>query len=270
MTLQGRSLDDLPLAAYTTGMQPDPRLEDAEPDPASTPEPVARSAAATASHAAGSDGQLDLSTEPGGAGTLTAGRLGRGLPQMPPLPALPVWLAHPRAHLRDPRLLLTGVVAVGVILLALSLVGGGAGPLGAAVASPTPGAPVVVATPEPVRGEASVEATGKLPGSFVLTGMSGFGPAVGSHIDATWSDVSGATLGLAGLASPGTRTTDARFVLTWTIPVEGVPVTFTSDAGECTVGMAVQPKSVTGSFVCKKLKSPDGKLVVDARGTYRT
>jgi hypothetical protein len=34
--------------------------------------------------------------------------------------------------------------------------------------------------------------------------------------------------------------------------------------------MAVKPQMVTGSFVCKKVTSDDGKYVVDARGTYRT
>ena len=52
--------------------------------------------------------------------------------------------------------------------------------------------------------------------------------------------------------------------------VDGELVTFTSNAGECTIGMAVNPKSVTGSFTCHKVKSDDGKLTVDASGTYRT
>ncbi|HXG26747.1 MAG TPA: hypothetical protein VNL94_07850, partial [Candidatus Binatia bacterium] len=75
---------------------------------------------------------------------------------------------------------------------------------------------------------------------------------------------------LTGPASSGTRTTDSTFSLTWTVMVDGTPVTFTSSDGECTIGMAVQPKAVTGSFVCKKLKSADGKITIDVRGTYRT
>jgi hypothetical protein len=55
-----------------------------------------------------------------------------------------------------------------------------------------------------------------------------------------------------------------------TVLVDGAPVTFTSESSECTIGMAVQSKWVNGTFVCKKLKSDDGKHVVEARGTYRT
>jgi hypothetical protein len=55
-----------------------------------------------------------------------------------------------------------------------------------------------------------------------------------------------------------------------TVPIDGASVTFTSNSGECTVGMAVNSKTVSGTFVCKKLKSDDGEYVVDARGTYRT
>jgi hypothetical protein len=52
--------------------------------------------------------------------------------------------------------------------------------------------------------------------------------------------------------------------------VNGKLVTFTSKAGECTIGMAENPKHVSGSFACRKLKSDDGKLTVEASGTYRT
>ncbi len=38
MTIQGRSLDDLPLAAYSTGAEPDPRLDD--PDVVAPPATV--------------------------------------------------------------------------------------------------------------------------------------------------------------------------------------------------------------------------------------
>jgi hypothetical protein len=193
--------------------------------------------------------------------------MGRALPG---LPVLPEWLAHPRQNLRDPRLLLSGVVGAGLVLLLMSLVlgGGGAAGLGAAAASPS--APAFVATAPPPAGNASVDVTGKLAGTHELIGATGSGPAVASRIDATWSSSTGAILGLSGAASSGTRTTDANFVLTWTVLVGETPVTFTSDSGECTVGMSVQPKTVTGSFVCKKLKSDDGKQTLDARGTYRT
>jgi hypothetical protein len=34
--------------------------------------------------------------------------------------------------------------------------------------------------------------------------------------------------------------------------------------------MAENPKNVSGSFACHKLKSDDGKLTIEASGTYRT
>jgi hypothetical protein len=265
MTSDSRSLDDLPLAAYSKGVKPDPGLAPheiagdqeiaaansiappidesvmAELDPADG-EPVARSA----SLAAG-----------------LRGRIGR------PLPVIPEWLARPREHLRDPRLLLSGVIAVGLVLLVVSLIPGGGGAAGTG-AGASPSAPVSVPSAPPPPGNASVDVTGKLTATLALAGLTGSGAAVESRIDATWGDATGATLGLRGPAQRGTRTTDSGFVLTLTVLVNGAPVTFTSDARECTIGMAVQPKSVNGTFVCKKLKSDDGKHVVDARGSYRT
>ncbi len=270
MTIQGRSLDDLPLAAYTTGVKPDPRLEEREAAEAAalaSMPPIddvpAMDAAAMAALPL-ADGEPDPAAKSGHI------RVPVGVP-LPRLSALPEWLAHPREHLRDPRLLLTGVVGAGLVLLVLSLLlgGGGAGALGAA--NPSPSAPLFIATAPPPAGNASVEiTTGKLAGIHDLSGATGSGPAIASRVEATWDSATGTTLALSGAASSGTRTTDTSFVLTWTLLVDGTPVTFTSDAGECTVGMAVQAKVVTGSFVCKKLKSDDGKLTVDARGTYRT
>lgn len=272
MTIQGRSLDDLPLAAYSKRGQPDPELE--------APEPVGLNTLAPNTMPPG------IGVPPIDAAAMAALPLADGEPdrgaakathvkvplagKLPGLPALPEWLAHPRQNLRDPRLLLSGVVGAGLVLLVLSLLLGGGGAAGLAAADASPSAPAFVPTAAPPAGNASVEVTGKLAGTHDLVGASGSGPAVASRIDATWSSSAGAMLGLSGAASPGTRTTDATFVLTWTVVLDGAPVTFISDAGECTVGMAVQPKSVTGSFVCKKLKSDDGKRTLDARGSYRT
>lgn len=190
---------------------------------------------------------------------------------MPKLPALPGWLASPRSNPRDPRLLMTGVIGLGVVLLAGSLLLGGGSPAGAAGPGASAStAPAAFATVAPPTGDASVEVSGKLAGTFALAGATGGGPANAGHIAASWADATGSSLQLSGPASPGTRTTDATFSLTWTTLVNGEPVTFTSISGECTVGMAVQPKAVTGSFICKKLKSGDGKVSVEVRGTYRT
>lgn len=259
MTSHRRSLDDLPLAAYSTGTEPDPRLHALDSGTiASAGEPIDRAAMAALPLADG---------EPGPRAAGTPGRARGGVGRR--MPSLPDWLANPRQNLRDPRLLFTGVIAVGVLLLVLSVLQGGAsGGAGAADASPS--APAALAPTIAPVGNASVEVSGKLAASYALTGLTGSGPATEGQMQATWGDASGATLGLSGPAFRGTRTTDAGLVLTWTVPVDGVPVTFTSRAAECTIGMAASVKSVNGSFVCKKLRSDDGKLVVDARGSYRT
>jgi hypothetical protein len=173
----------------------------------------------------------------------------------------------PRALLRDPRVLVGGIVAVGLVLLVVSILGGaGSGAAGPDASHDTTGAQ---ATPVPVA-NASIELTNGLTGIYELSGQTGVGPAVDSRLAATWTDQLGNTLGLVGLASAGTRTTDANFVLTWSTVVNGAPMTFTSTDGECTIGMAVGAKAVNGTFVCKKLTSDDGSRTVDLRGSYRT
>lgn len=252
-------MDDLPLAAYTTGTEPDPRVA---PPPIAIPSPIAPPIDEHAMAALPlADGEPVRTVVVPAVGS--AGPLGRGLPP------IPEWLAKPREHIRDPRLLLTGLIGVGVVLLVGSLLFGGSGLGGPATADASATAPTVF-TPTVEPGNASVVVTGKVAATYELTGATGSGPAQAAHLDATWADTAGAQLGLAGPASAGTRQTAPDFVLSWTVLVSGAPVTFTSDDGECTVGMAVQPKTVTGSFVCKKVKSADGKLVVDAKGTYRT
>lgn len=257
MPSKGRSLDDLPLAAYTTGMVPE-----------ATPEP---------------DSIDDLSTAPADAPMSRAPFA--GAPGDDPLPADPDGLAAsertalsgstPVAGLvaaarRNPRLALGAAGCVALIVVGVALLGGGGSTPSLPTASASPSAPAVVATAPPPTGSVSVEVSGKLTGTHALGGMSGGGPPVNGRIDATWGDATGMAFTLNGPASAGTRTTDATFVLTWSLVIDGQPTTFTSDSGECTVGMAVQPKLVTGNYVCKKLKSDDGSLVIDLRGTYRT
>ena len=175
----------------------------------------------------------------------------------------------PRELLRDPRVLAGGIVAIGLALLGVSLLGGGGPSSGAAGPGSSQNTTLAQPTPVPV-GAATVEQTGALKGTFELTGQTGAGPAVESQVNATWGDSTGDTLGLTGLASAGTRATDANFVLTWSTFVAGAPVKFTSNDGECVIGMAVGAKAVSGGFVCKKLTSDDGKRTIDLKGTYRT
>jgi hypothetical protein len=342
MSFQGRSLDDLPLAAYSSGVAPD---EDESLDPEVDPDLVAApgptqqdlaaaladsSAAAAAPpskparraraslklpslrRAKGAALQQDAPFQPvaavasaaasfqavspaapapapsfGAAGpSFRAASSFQAAPAFEPVSRPPlgpkaaktpagavrrgprVNVGVPGLNVRDPRVLAGGVVVVGLAMLGISLLGGG-GPTNGSTGpngSQDPGA--VAATPVP--GSATVELTAALKGGYTLTGATGAGAAVGGQLNATWTDSLGDSLGLTGAASQGTRTTDATFLLTWTMRIGNQPVTFTSRGAECTVGMAVTPRNVHGTFVCKKLKSADGDHVIDLRGSYTT
>jgi hypothetical protein len=160
------------------------------------------------------------------------------------------------------------VIAIGLGLLGFSLLGGGGPRSGATGTNPSQDPAALAATPPP--GHASVELTHAMPGIHALTGATGAGRAVNSQLNATWTGTAGESLGISGLASQGTRTTDASFVLSWTMLIDNQPVTFTSRASECTIGMAVGVKAVSGTFHCKSLKSGDGEHVIDLEGTYTT
>ena len=254
MPVNGRSVDDLPLAAYSTGV--DPATEPAfEPEIAAEPGGEHAVATAPSLNAAAFPGFGDIPLDEPATG--------------PVRPKLRELLRNPRGNARDPRLLLSGVIGVGVVLLALSLLAGG-GSKGPAAANASPSAPALAFASIAPVGDASVELTGALKGTFALTGVTGSGRSPEATMDSSWGDPLGNTLALDGSVSAGTRTTDATFVLSWTVMVEGKPVSFASKAGECTVGMAVKPATVSGSFVCHRVKSVDGKYTVGASGTYRT
>lgn len=254
MPLNGRSVDDLPLAAYSTGVDPatEPQFE---PEIATGPAGDVAVAAAPS---------LVAGAFPG-FGTIPLDEAATG----PVRPNLRDRLRNLRGNARDPRLLLGGVIGVGVVLLALSLLVGN-GSKGPAAADASPSAPALAFASIAPVGDASVELTGALKGTFALTGVTGSGRSPEATLDSSWGDPLGNTLALDGSVSAGTRTTDATFVLSWTVMVDGKPISFASSAGECTVGMAVKPATVSGSFVCHKVKSVDGKYVVGASGTYRT
>jgi hypothetical protein len=330
MTFQGRSLDDMPLTAYSTGVVP----TDDEPDPVpdagytSVPAPASSTAdlvahahaeAAEAAEAAaparsgrrfslpfrlpglrrGNQAALEAAA-PFHAVAPTAASLHAVAPSaasfhavtmpanLPPRPFEPVHApepAHapkavpdagmapprrrplPQLQWRDPRVLAGGAIGVGLLLLAISLLGGGGLTPGTGPGSSQDAGGVL---PTSAPGNASVELTSGLATTITLTGATGAGPAVDSQLNATWTDPVGNSLGIVGTASQGTRTTDANFMLTWTMYINGSAVTFTSKASECTIGMAVGPKAVHGTFVCKKLTSGDGSHMVDFRGTYTT
>ena len=337
MSFHGRSLDDLPLAAYTTGAAPDeeesldpevdPDLVDPpaptqqelaaaladsvaavtapeekkarrprpslklpslrrsrtalrqaapfQPAPAGGPalgsfQAVSAAPAAPTYHAA--PAPATPAYEPAASFQATPAYETVSRPHLPPPPPQPkasgAKRARPRLALRDPRVLAGGVIVIGLGLLGFSLLGGGLPGSGSTGSNPTQDPAAAVATAPP--GNASVELTDAMPGIHALTGASGAGPAVDSQLNATWTNVLGESLGISGLASQGTRWTDPNFVLSWTMLIDNLPVTFTSRDAECTVGMAVGPRATHGTFVCKKLKSGDGKHVIDLRGSYQT
>ena len=187
---------------------------------------------------------------------------------------------------------LTTPAITGGTISGTTITGGTVTSTGSTLTAPTITAPVIsgaatlasgatLTTPTLLVTTALVTATGATgtdaatmptvtPAAVIVTGATGSGAAVNGQINATWTDATGDSLGLSGPASQGTRTTDPTFVLSWTMLIDNQPVTFTSRASECTIGMAVGVKVVHGTFVCKQLKSGDGKHEIDMRGTYTT
>ena len=181
---------------------------------------------------------------------------------------LGVKLRDPRTAVRDPRVLVGGVVAIGVVLLGVSLLGGGngaGGPGPDATASAAPGIGVPAGP-----GPATIQVTGRFEGSFTLTGTAGFGKPADGQLASTWADSAGAALSLTGRVGSGMRTTSGELVLSVTVPVGGTPVLFESTDAECFVNMAEKMGNVTGSFVCEEITSTDGRTTVKITGTYQT
>jgi hypothetical protein len=260
MPKQDRSLDDLPLAAYGgSGMEEDAPEADAD---------------ASVQPAAGSAPRVTPVVASGAGGGLTLGTA----PSPGPANALPVPEGEPShgpstlsrvGHLFRTSRVAAGAGFVVVIVVGLVLLSSGGASPGATAATPTKG-PTAAPTISPPSGDASVVLSGALTGTFPMTGAAG-----GQHVDATtvtlgWADAQQTTLSIAGPLDRGTRTTDERLVLVIGALVNGQPVTFTSTAGECTIGMASVAGMVQGSFTCHRLKSADGKLTIEATGNYRT
>jgi hypothetical protein len=156
------------------------------------------------------------------------------------------------------------VIIVGLVLLS----SGGASP--AATATTPSKAPSAAPTIAPPSGDATLTVSGVAAGSFTLTGLAGGQQVTGTSVSLGWGDGQQTTLSIAGPLDRGTRATDAGLVLTIGVLVNGQPVTFTSKAGECTIGMAELGTQVQGSFTCHKLKGPEGKATIEANGTYHS
>ena len=264
-----KSLDDMPLAAYGgSGMQDETDANpqaDASGAAATEPAQPADASGAVASGAAASGAAAMSPSASSAAPPTSANDLPVPEDEQPRGPS-PLERA---IHLFRTSRVAAGagfavVIVVGLVLLS----GGGASPA-ATAATPTKG-PTPVPTVVPPSGDASLVLSGAATGTFPLSGLAG-----GQQVDATtvvlgWGDAQQTTLSIAGPFDRGTRTTDERLVLTLGVLVKGVPVTFTSNAGQCTVGMAQVSGKLQGSFACHKLKSADGKLTIEASGSYRT
>jgi hypothetical protein len=256
MTISGRSEDDLPLAAYSrrgTANQDDDVSEPLAPVANAAPPYL------TAPSAPHRTMTLDALDEPMAPAPTDAG---------PPTRRLGAGLDRARVIARRNPRLAAGAGFVAVIAVGLMLLGGSSPAPSAAGVLATAGTPTVppaVADP----GAASLVLTGSVEATLSFTG-SAPSPVAANVVSAAWADQLENVLTLDGPVDRGTRTTDAGLVLTLGLMVDGKLVTFTSQAGECTIGMASSPKAVSGSFACPKLTSDDGKLTVGATGTYRT
>lgn len=255
MPTTGRSFDDLPLAAYSTGV--DPETEPPEMD-------AALAATDAAAPAPPGGGSAPGAVQPDALDPVAA----MPVPDDEPAPPVPnVLISRGSAFVRRNPRLVAGIASVGVILVGFSMLLGGKSPVTASATASATVPPIVTVAADP--GSATLVLTGSVTGTFNMTGSAGQ-PLSGNLVGATWADTLQDTLALSGPVDRGTRTTDAGLVLSWGLMVNGKLVTFSSKAGECTIGMASNPKNVSGSFACRKLKSMDGKLTVEASGTYRT
>lgn len=248
MPFKGRSVDDLPLAAYSTGVDP-------ETEPLSVREPL-----------------VPPGTVAGAAHSVSMGDVGGALPVSDDEPSAArgaIGLGRARTFAkRNPRLAAGGLF-VAMILVGLVLLGGGGPSQSAAGALASPTFPPIAVVTAP-SGDATLALTGTMQGTWTLAGGAS-GAAKAHSFTASWTDAASNTVSLDATVDRGTRTTDATLVLRFSVvAADGTVRTFTSKAGECTIGMGVLPSAVSGSFTCTKLRSDDGKVTVGATGTYRT
>jgi hypothetical protein len=336
MTYQGRSLDDLPLAAYSTGVVVDEPEEDTvpegshlsqqeavalamgiEPAPANAAEPAPAATAAGKSRRLrlslprpslprpsmprlprfGGRGDAAIAAEspfhitaqptapaayvssafampvaqaPAGrqvAGGIVAAPGARGRSRGPDVGTPGATLRNPRAAIRDPRVMFGGMIAIGAVLLGVTMLGGGNASGGAVPGASASAAPGVGGPTTP--GPATIQVAGDFDAAFNLTGTAGFGKPADGQLTATWDDGAGSSVALTGRVG-GTRTTTPELTLAITVMRNGSPVTFTSEAGECTIGMAEKMFNITGSFVCPDITSNGGRFTVKLTGTYST
>jgi hypothetical protein len=247
-----RSLDDMPLAAYGgSGMEAD---DTTAPTPFEAEQALA----------------VGVTRAPSAAmpANATAARPIEDLPLPDGEPS-----RGPNPVARLVRLFRTSRLAAGtgfaiVVVVGLVLLSSGGSSPAATAATPTKG-PTAAPTIAPPSGDVSMTLSGAVPGTFALIGLADGQRVNAGTVTLAWGDASQTTLTIAGPLDRGTRATDEHLVLTIGAVIAGKPVTFTSNAGQCTIGMAQVGTKVQGSFTCHKLKSADGKLTIEASGTYR-
>jgi hypothetical protein len=246
-----KSLDDMPLAAYGgSGMQDEGQVQ---PEPTTTDPAVQAPVLPVAA-----DGVPAAASS-----TADALPVPEDEPSHGPGP-----LARIVRTFRTSRIAAGAGFAVVIVVGLVLLSGGGASPT-ATASTPTQG-PTAAPTITPPSGDASMTISGVATGTFTLGGLAGGQQVSGGAVVLGWGDAQQTTLSIAGPLDRGTRTTDEHLVLTITALVAGQPVTFTSAAGECTIGMAEVGTKVQGSFTCRRLKGPDGKATIEASGNYRS
>lgn len=149
-------------------------------------------------------------------------------------------------------------------------------PSATASAVATTGPSVVSPTTTPVAGSVTVgQASLSLSGGINtvvsfgrLTMPAQWVPPPGA-ISLTWRGIGEQALSLVGASFTSQIATDAEHTLSFTVNVDGTPVTYVSAAGECTV--TISPALTTqmgGTFICTNLLGDAGDPVVNAQGSF--
>jgi hypothetical protein len=84
-----------------------------------------------------------------------------------------------------------------------------------------------------------------------------------------WAGPLKQAFGLGGASFLGQRSTSSALSLSFTAPVNGAAVAFTSTNGECIITIATAaPTSVAGSYQCTGVPNDDASIVINAQGSF--
>jgi hypothetical protein len=88
-------------------------------------------------------------------------------------------------------------------------------------------------------------------------------------MDLTWTETGPQSLRIVGTSFVSRAATNADLTLSMTIGTTGGAVSFTSNAGECSITITpALPDNMGGVFSCSGLTDEDGTVTVDARGVF--